>query len=226
MSEDPPDSHLLGKMAMRETNREEAEEAFRQFHNRHAKYLHQITQKARETLVGHAIDADDLVEEIFSKVWFGAGKQFDPTKTSKKLTSTQKTRAWLGGIAGNLVRDKLKSKANNLPIDSDELELPPSVPAAVSKWQSQLRVGVIQTVEATLNPRDAAVVWFKTNFLDPESGDSKPTPEYVEEFCAEWKIKNPDHIRTIYRRALKTLTQPLTKLLNEHHQEREHEPAK
>jgi len=213
-------------MALRETSRDEAEEAFRLFHQRHAKYLHQIAKNAKESLVGFAIDAEDLVEEIFTKVWFGAGEQFDPAKTSMKLSSSQRTRAWLGGIAGNLVRDKLKSKANNLPVDSDELELPPSEPAAVSMRQNRLRVGVFQVVEATLNPRDVAVVWFKTKFLDPESGDSKPTPEYVEEFCAEWNITNPDHIRTIYRRALKTLTQPLTTLLNEHHQEQEHELAK
>ena len=225
MSEAPPDSHLFRKMAMRDTNREEAEEAFRLFHQRHAKYLHQIAMNANESLVGFATDAEDLVEEIFSKVWFGAGEQFDLAKTPKKLSSSQRTRAWLGGIAGNLVKDKLKSKAKNLPIDSYELESPRSDTAAYSVRQDRLRVGVFQTVEMILNPRDAAVVWFKTKFLDLDSGDSKPTPEYVKEFCEEWNIKNPDHIRTIYRRAIKTLTQPLTTLLDSHYQEQEHEHA-
>ena len=225
MSEDPPDSHLFRQMALRETNRQEAEEAFRIFHDRHAKYLHQVAKNSQESLVGFGIDPEDLVEEIFSKVWFGAGEQFDLAKTPMKLSSSQRTRAWLGRIASNLVKDKLKAGTHNLPIDSDELERPQSGSEAASTRQDRLRVGVIQTVEATLSPRDVAVVWLKTKFLDFDSGDSKPTAEYLEDFCEEWGIKDPDHIRTIYRRALKALSQPLSALLDAHHQDQEYETA-
>ena len=66
----------------------------------------------------------------------------------------------------------------------------------------------MRTVDEILSKRDAAIVWFKIRYYDPDTGHSQPPKDANESFCKEWDLK-PGTLRKAYERAIKTLGQAM-----------------
>jgi len=61
-----------------------------------------------------------------------------------------------------------------------------------------------------LSKRDAAIVWFKIAYYNPETRESQPPQKALDAFCEEWDIA-PAALRKAYERALKTISHAITK---------------
>lgn len=112
MAKDPSDRALTERIL-----RDGDERAFRELYRRHTPYLYQFTLRV---LGGVEADAEDVVQET----WVRAMKSLERFRWRSSL------RTWLGGIALNRARDRLRragrEEGNGQPV---ELATPPaSVP--------------------------------------------------------------------------------------------------
>ncbi len=199
---EPPDHELISRMQRKEEDLEAAKRAFNIFYDRHATYVYQHLRYANEQLVGHGVDVEDLVQEAFGKVWLTACDRFSPSKANAD-SPTASTRAWLGKIVVNLIRDCLRRQDDVLPIDPSQ-ENRDLFAAVESDDKVEAATALEQLVASTLSERDAAIVWFKINAYDPHTRKSEPDREELAHFCQRWDIK-PEALRQVYLRALKTL---------------------
>ena len=202
---EPPDEELLQRMRRKNENFPAAREAWSVFYLRHVQFLYCSVANADRILVGFAIGAEDIVEETFTKVWELAAEFSSPEGLDQE-SATLCCKAWLATIARNLVRDKLRSRKND-PIDPDENEALFTAPEAVEAVEQCL--GLYQLVTRTLSERDAAIVWFKIGYYDPETGKSQPYRDAQDAFCKEWGI-TPDALRKAYERSLNVLREANT----------------
>lgn len=190
-----------------------ANSAFTTFYNRHIQFLFRCVRHADRQLVGYGMGTDDIVEETFANVWQSATDSFCLPSGLSPEAASRLTRQWLLTIARNLVKDKLKSRRHHLPIDptgenerlfAREEDLCPATP----------HIQLMDAVAAALSERDAAIVWFKIRYYNPETRQSQPPSEELDAFCREWVI-SPAALRKAYERALATLSQALSRSTGE-----------
>jgi len=197
------DHELVSRIQRKEDDIEAAKRAFEVFFQRHVRYVYQSVRYANEQLVGFGVDAEDIVQEAFAKVWLTACHSYEPAKANAGMPSTASTRAWLGTIVSNLIRDRLRSPVRAVPVDPgpDNEDLFVTVD---SEDKVEAAIALEQLVASTLSERDAEIVWFKINAYDPLTRKSEPDREALASFCQRWGIK-PDTLRQVYLRALRTL---------------------
>lgn len=220
---EPPDDELIRSIRPK-SDLPAAKSAFTTFYGRHVQFLYRCARRADRQLVGYGLGAEDIVEETFAIVWQGAAESFSPPRGLSPEDAARVTRKWLATIAGNLVKDKLKSRSHQLPLDltadSEGLFAPDEPPTPATP-----HLRVVAAVAATLSERDAAIVWFKIRYFNPETRQSQPPPEELDAFCREWEI-SPAALRKAYDRALTTLSQALSRSSVTHETSGEcHEPA-
>lgn len=205
---EPPDDELI-RSIRRKDNLEVAKSAFTTFYSRHIQFLFRCVRHADQRLVGYGLGADDVVEETFAIVWQSAAESFCLPSGLSSESATRVTRHWLATISCNLVKDKLKSRSHQLPLDmtgENEGLFATEEPAVLATQH----VRVMDAVAATLSERDAAIVWFKIRYYNPETRQSQPPSPELDAFCREWEI-SPAALRKAYDRALTTLSQTLSR---------------
>lgn len=220
---EPPDDELIRNIQHKD-DLSAAKSAFTTFYSRHIQYLFRCVRHADQQLVGYGLGADDIVEETFAIVWQGAAESFCPPSGLSPKDAARVTRKWLATIACNLVKDKLKSRSHQLPLDmtgESEGLFATAEPAAPAT--PHLRV--MDAVAGILSERDTAIVWFKIRYYNPETHQSQPPSDVLDAFCSEWEI-SPAALRKAYDRALTTLSPALSRSSVTHETSGEcHEPA-
>jgi DNA-directed RNA polymerase specialized sigma24 family protein len=211
---EPPDEELIQRIRRKKEDEASAADAFTVFYRRHIQFLYRCVANADRLLVGFALGAEDIVEETFTKVWESGADSFTSPEGLDPDGASLWCKAWLSRIASNLVKDKLKSRRNVLPIDpgaeNEALFVEPERVETVDRC-----VGIRQVVTMTLSERDAAIVWFKIRFYDPETGKSQPPPNAQDAFCKEWDI-TPTALRKAYDRALSAISEAYTVTTRSH----------
>lgn len=207
---EPPDEELIRKIRDKERDVSSAKRAFTVFYDRHVQFVFRCVRSANKQLVGYGLGTDDIVEETFAKVWLCGADSYSLPGSLSSDAAYLRTRQWLASIACNLVKDRLRSRKQVLPVDPGENEElfaaePPS-PAAATHVQ------LMQVVASCLSERDAAIVWFKSGYYDREARQSQPPPEELKAFCKEWNIE-PPALRKAYERALTTIREALSRSL-------------
>lgn len=203
---EPPDDELLHRVRRKQEDFAAAREAWGVFYERHVQFLYRCVFNADRVLAGCGIGTDDIVVETFTKVWESGDDSFRVPGGLGPEEATLCCKAWLATIARNLVRDKLKSRKPDL-IDPDENEELFVAPEAVDAVEQCL--GIYQLVTRTLSERDAAIVWFKIRYYNPDTGQSQPPRDVHDAFCKERGI-TPEVLRKAYDRALKLLGEAYT----------------
>jgi DNA-directed RNA polymerase specialized sigma24 family protein len=201
---EPPDEELLQHMRRKQEDFPAAREAWGVFYVRHVQFLYRCIANADRVLVGFGIGAEDIVEETFTKVWESGADSFSVPQELDPEEATLCCKGWLAKIARNLIRDKLRSRKPDLvdPDENEELFTAPET--AVEQF-----LGIHQLVTRTLSERDAAIVWFKIGYYNPDTGKSQPPRDVHDAFCKERGI-TPDVLRKAYDRALKLLGEAYT----------------
>lgn len=210
MTIDPKDDELMLLIRRKNADPALADEAFTTLYERHHQLLFKSVENANHKLVGFGVDAAEIVIETFDKVWNGAADTFKPGNYDKPDGRFVHVQFWLQTIAKNLFKETLRKPDNILPIDPidgseilfgsilEEFDTDTDESGNDSyEWLHRL-------VANTLNKKEQAIVWFKINTYDRETGKSEPPADQLEEFCREWKIK-PPALRKAYSRALEKL---------------------
>lgn len=220
---EPPDDELI-RAIRRKDDLPAAKAAFTTFYSRHIQFLFRCVRQADRQLVGYGLGTEDIVEETFGVVWQSAAASLRHPSGLSPEALMRVSRQWLATIARNLVKDKLKSHDHQLPFDPTERDEEHSV-ATGQGAPSAEHLRVLRTVEETLSERDAAIVWFKIRYYNPETHQSQPPPEELDAFCREWEI-SPAALRKACERALTALSQALSRSSVTHQTSGEcHEPA-
>lgn len=203
---EPPDDDLIQMIRRKD---DAAQSAFATFYRRHIQFLFRCVRHADKQLVGYGLGTADIVEETFANVWHSGANSYCASSGLSAEAASARTRQWLATIARNLVKDKLRSRQHQLPIDptgeNEALFATEEVPCPATR-----HIQLIQVVSAVLSQRDAAIVWFKMRYYDPETQQSQPPPKELDAFCKEWAI-SPAALRKAYERALATLSQALSR---------------
>jgi DNA-directed RNA polymerase specialized sigma24 family protein len=199
---EPPDADLIAAMGYQDDDIEAAKNAFRIFFNRHCDYLLHHLRRVNSRLTGRGLDVDDVVQEVFAKVWRRGHQTFRIVKHSEGICPVASTRAWLTTIAMRVVLNMLRRPDRVDPIDPQDNEDLFADPNSENKIRHA--VVVQQMVQRTLSETDAAIVWFKMEYYDPVSGQSTPPRDELNAFLAEHELSD-SAFRKRYSRAIDAL---------------------
>ncbi len=190
---EPPDEELLERMRRKQEDFPAAREAWGVFYERHVQFLYRCVSSADRVLAGRGIGDDDVVEATFTKVWESAADSFRIPDGLAPEQSVLCCQAWLATIARNLVRDKLRARKSELvdPDENEELFPQPETPV-------EQCLGMYDLVTRTLSERDAAIVWFKIRYYNPDTRQSQPPRDVHDAFCKERGI-TPDVLLRAFR---------------------------
>lgn len=92
----------------------QANQALKEFHRRHYRYILDILTQFANQFETLEIDADILCNQVFVKAYKNAGSFEDRSNDNKEI-GEKLARAWLGKIAVNLGKDALKSVKRSHP---------------------------------------------------------------------------------------------------------------
>lgn len=211
MTIDPKDDELMLRIKRRNADPALADEAFLILYDRHCQPLYKAIENANHQLVGFGLDAADIVEEAFRKLFFKSAPNFKPGTYDKPDGPFFHVQGLLLTIATNEIIDVLRSSCSQLPLaspeESDSLfgvhsEIGDAGDGVVG---NQSYEELHRLVAKTLNERDQAIVWFKIRYRDEETGKSEPPAEELQVFCEKWKVK-PNTLCKAYERALEKLS--------------------
>lgn len=198
----PPDDELISVMGRQSEDLEAAKTAFRIFFNRHLDYMVHHMRRVNARLAGYGLGVEDVVQEVFAKVWQSGHKSFKPEKRTSGACPLASTRSWLTTITLRIVENTIRkrSKVDLIdPVDNEDIFVEPSKGNGV-----QHAVTAQQMVQNTLSKTDAAIVWFKMQYYDPETGESQPPREELADFLANHDLTDAA-FRKRYSRAIKAL---------------------
>lgn len=201
------DEDLLVFMTMREEDRGGAQEAFEEFYRRHVHYLHYICRTTYEGVVGKG-DIIDLVQETFWRV-------YQKADTYKPLTSThvepsRRVRAWMGTIAANILRSKLRrghSAAQSIDdLDGkDQIVLSQPPPDCVDQAPG-LRLKCLGEALETLSERERDILRMWGLHYKPGEKFQRLPDDVSQWLSATWKT-TPENIRQVRKRAVDKIRQ-------------------
>lgn len=199
---EPPDEELIAAMGRQNEDLETAKAAFRIFFHRHRDYMIHHTRRVNARLAGYGLGVEDVVQEVFDRVWRIGHKSFKPERRTPGACPLASTRSWLTTITLRTIENILRrrSKVDPIdPVDNEDLFVEPP-------YENKVRhaISVQQLVQNALSETDAAIVWFKMRYYDPETGESQPPREELADFLAKHKLTDAA-FRKRYSRAIQTL---------------------
>jgi len=202
---DRRDDELLALIRAREQDRQAAEDAWVELYGRHVRFVYSQVQNAG-SLIGRALGVEDIVEQVFQRVWLGAADRFTPGQYENADDARRHVLAWLGRIATREFQKALASRGaeyipardpcNIVKLESPANEIEPSSDAARLK----------SIAEDVLSADELEIVWLKMQYYDQSTGDSRVPPEELSAICARQDITK-EVFRKRYERALAKIEQ-------------------
>lgn len=199
---EPPDEELIAAMGRQNEDLEAAKTAFRIFFNRHRDYMIHHMRRVDARLAGYGLGVEDVVQEVFNRVWRSGHESYKPARRTPGACPLASTRSWLTTITLRIVQNILRrrSKVDPIdPVDNEDLFVEPS-----NENKVRHAVSVQQLVQNALSETDAAIVWFKMQYYDLETGESQPPREELADFLAKHELTDAA-FRKRYSRAIQTL---------------------
>lgn len=107
---------------------DDAREAFRVFYERHEPWLRAMIRTRR---LGRLVDWDegrkDAVQLTFQRAYRGAGSfKLEDLAGCDENSAARRVRAWLGGIATNVIADIHRVQGMEAPLYEDQQDAPPT----------------------------------------------------------------------------------------------------
>ncbi len=194
------EAELLELVADRERSPDRARRAQAEFYSRHVRFLYGALRRHRADLLemaGHT--AEDLAQETFQRA-FEYAHTFDRGDANDADRLRRRSRAWLGRIAHNLLKDSLARPR--------EIVAPTHVESASTEGIAEPSSGSPQLAAlieglATLSDREQDVL--RVTALYQRAGAHQRLPNEVSrELASRWGTSN-ENVRAIRSRAMKKL---------------------
>ena len=196
---------LVRLIAQKEHDPDLAEKAWGELYSRHADDIHRKLAKARK-IVGLGFDAGDVVQEVFSRLYFKVAAEFSAENFVDADHAFNHVRKWLYEIARLqlLKMQESRGAACEMPVNHQEWDESRSVEEPDFEI-SESDAAVRRAAQEALSERELEVLWLKLHYFDADAGDkgeSKPPPEELASIAEDLGIK-VDSVRQVYKRALK-----------------------
>lgn len=197
------DEILLSYMSLRDTNPSAAQAAWREFYNRHLRYMFWISNGiCRGILDDSAIN--DLVQDVFIRAYeraetFKGGGLRDPERLQRRA------RAWLGTIAKHILMDILRSRSAISTINSEQKDLENLICESGDSDSESPQMRLLQTALNQLSENEQYVL--RVTFQWYELGKQQRLPNDVAADLAKALNTTSANIRQIRRRALQKIEQ-------------------
>jgi DNA-directed RNA polymerase specialized sigma24 family protein len=214
------DADLLCYMTMQADDPATARAAWGEFFIRNRVYLFNIVRRQYGRRLGGDEGAEDLVAEVFHKVFRWAGRHggkvgaldrfwVDGGAESEKFALVQRrVRLWLGRMAVNRFKDALRAEdpATELELIVDGDGIRPFTSTALTAPETLAK---LEAAIATLNPKDEEVLRVSLNWYDPEAGAFFFRPGEAEALARSLGLE-VDALRQRRHRALKRLKEAIS----------------
>jgi RNA polymerase sigma factor (sigma-70 family) len=194
------DAELLVFMSLREDDPGAARDAWAEFYERHAEYLHGVCWRAYSQLLYADTGVSDLVVETFRRAFDHAGS-FSCEGVAGGDEIRRRVRAWLGRIAQRLVQDLLRGRGrlstiNLAPEDWDRIPEQDPEPTVGAEQIQTVREALEQLPE-----REQLVIRVTYQWHRPDREHQRLPSHVVSELAATLRT-TPENLRQIRRRAL------------------------
>ena len=192
-------AELFLLMAMKEDNRQEAEEAFSKFYNLYKDYLYTVVKKVCKYWQMYG---DDLIQDVHQNTFLAVYENAESFIQIENVPFERQERhlkAWLGTIAKNEMLQLLrkqkedKEKTTYLPdlsyFDDKEIE------NVLLMSENML---LVEKALNSLNERDRDIL---ITYLMFEDGNKKLPSEEIQRLSDLWDVL-PDNMRQIKKRSI------------------------
>lgn len=199
------DADLLTLISWREEDRDGARAAWQEFYSRYFKLLAHICMRQFAGQIGEQ-GVSDLVTDTFLRVFDGGANTFKTEERDAKKLRHQ-IGAWLGRIALNIFRARLRG-VKQLPIvHSEDLDFPVDAPTPLSEERAE-KCERLRKVLQNLQPRERDILLARFANYHRSGGKQQFEPHVLERLARDWGITK-DNVRQIYSRTMRKVKEQL-----------------
>ena len=202
------DEDLLIQMALKDSEPQEAQAAWAQFHKRHHSYLRKHAYKVLDGFLGSRYDgsakiemASELATDVLMRAYLRA-ETFDLKGGRGPTEVRRQVRAWLGKIAQNIVCDWLTGRCHETA-DASIHELPEDEQPNNNPEHPEFLRCVAEALDQ-LPEKERRVILAYMSFFDPATGRGRLSNDASADLMAELGMTTFS-LRQMRHRALKRL---------------------
>ena len=144
----------------------------------------------------------------FLRVFDGGAESFTTDEDDPQKLRSQ-IGAWLGVIALNIFRARLRADKRIKTLQIDEFELTTEEPTPLSEWRLK-QCEQLKNILDNLKPRERDILLARFANYHRNGGKHQFEPHVLEQLAADWQITK-DNVRQIYSRTMRKITEQLTK---------------
>lgn len=202
------DEDLLVMMTWRDTDPEEAREAWAEFYNRHIGYIYAVCERVCQGLLSPDAIKDTAVD-TFVKLYEGAAARYEPGDALSPDDGRRRVLGWLGVVAENVTRDRLRGRRDGTASKNIDWECWKSVEELPSVVESKDTAVVRAAMQEVLTDRECHVLRVYFQYFDPDNPSARLPSDILQELAEQLNTTHVN-LRKIKERAINKLKQKLS----------------
>lgn len=204
MASGQSDEELIRLMAEPRPDSTEGHEAWREFYDRHRRYLFSVILRAHGQGIGEARVAE-IVQETFVRAYQKSGTYRPDDGASDTTSQRRRVRAWLGQIAENLIKDAFRREPQIVFFeDVAEPDLGDALGADRSCPSDSESLHRLEEALKELTDREQEVLRATAFWYQPGKRQQRLPNSAMAKLAADLNT-TPDNIRQIRARAMSKL---------------------
>lgn len=200
------DTDLLTLISWREEDGDGARAAWREFYSRYFKLLAHICMRRFACQIGDQ-GVNDLVNDTFLRVFDGGADTFKTEECNPQKLRHQ-IGAWLGQIALNIFRVRLRGERRLLTVQPEDLEFPVEAPTPLSDEREE-QCERLREVMQNLQPRERDILLARFANYHRSGGKQQFEPHVLERLAKDWGVTK-DNVRQIFSRTMRKVKEQLS----------------
>lgn len=200
------DADLLTLISWRQEDGDAARAAWREFYSRYFKLLAHICMNRFAAQIGEQ-DVNDLVTDTFLRVFDGGADTFK-TRENDPQKLRHHIGAWLGQIALNIFRVRLRGEKRLPTVQPEDLDFPVDTPTPLSDERAA-QCERLREVLQNLQPRERDILLARFANYHRSGGKQQFEPHVLERLAKDWGITK-DNVRQVYSRTMRNVKEQLS----------------
>jgi len=216
-SADWTEAELLEFMALAAGDRgdDDAREAYGAFYERHEPWLRAMIRTRR---LGKLVDWDegrkDVVQITFQRAYHGAGTfKLEDLAGCDGQSAARRVRAWLGGIATNVIAEILRAQGMEVALFEDRQDAPASPLELLDPADPPPVVQALAAELEKLSEKEQEVIAADMEHKTGMANEHLP-PGVAQELADRWDGTTTAYVRKVRQRAHQKLRERLDQFIN------------